>query len=116
VIAKTPPTLVRIDAEQIIDWGSFHNLFSSAFGFPDFYGRNMNAWVDCMTDLDDVDAAMTSVHAQPGGVVTLVLEHAKDFAMRCPELYATLVECAAFVNWRRIERGYSPVLAMAFWK
>jgi RNAse (barnase) inhibitor barstar len=22
------------------------------FGFPDFYGRNMDAWIDCMTDID----------------------------------------------------------------
>jgi RNAse (barnase) inhibitor barstar len=116
VSPSTPTNIVKIDAAHIVDWESFHNVFAKAFGFPDFYGRNMNAWVDCMTSLDDADAGMTSVHCTSGAVVTIVLDHAADFATRCPELYATLIECAAFVNWRRVERGYPAVLALAFWK
>ncbi|MDZ4753789.1 MAG: barstar family protein [Phycisphaerae bacterium] len=30
--------------------------FAETFGFPGFYGRNMNAWNDCMTFLDGPDA------------------------------------------------------------
>jgi len=40
---------VRVDATHIRDWDNFHDVFADAFGFPDFYGRNMDAWVDCMT-------------------------------------------------------------------
>jgi len=47
-------------------------------------------------------------------VVTLLLEHAGDFAHRCPEQYAAIVECSAFVNLRRVEHGQPPVLALAF--
>jgi RNAse (barnase) inhibitor barstar len=35
--------LVKLDMRQIHDWTSFHDLFSKALGFPDFYGRNINA-------------------------------------------------------------------------
>jgi hypothetical protein len=38
----------------------------------------------------------------------------QDFRARCPEQYAAVVECAAFVNSRRIERGDHPILALAF--
>lgn len=86
------------------------------FGFPDFYGRNANAWIDCLTYIDDPGAAMTSIHAPPGGVLTLQLDYVDEFADRCPGLYAAIIECAAFVNWRRIETGQEPVLALSFHK
>ena len=109
-------SLVKIDTRRIRSWDTFHDEFADVFGFPDFYGRNMNAWIDCMTSLDDPDAGMTKVHAAPGGTVALELEHVADFMRRCPELYAAVVECTAFVNWRRIEVGDSAVLALSFYK
>lgn len=74
----------------------------------------MNAWIDCMSSLDGPEDGFIAVHAPPGGVVTLHLDHADDFGRRCPELYDAIVECAAFVNWRRTERGEPAVLALAF--
>jgi len=35
-------------------------------------------------------------------------------AVRCPEIYAALVECSAFGNHRRIENGQEPVLCLSF--
>src|SRR5262245_28456929 len=103
-------TLVKIDTRRIHDWDTFQDAFAEAFGFPGFYGRNMNAWIDCLTYLDDPGDRMTKVQAPPGGIVTLELEHAADFASRCPEQYAAVLESSAFVNWRRIAMGQSPVL------
>jgi hypothetical protein len=74
----------------------------------------MNAWIDCMTCLDDVDAGMTSVCVAPGQLVCLQIEGVGAFAQRCPEQYSALVECSAFVNWRRIERGHAAILALSF--
>jgi hypothetical protein len=59
---------------------------------------------------------MTKVHALPGGVVVLELEHVDDFAHRCPEQYRAIIECAAFVNWRKIEIGEPAVLVLSFCK
>jgi hypothetical protein len=84
-------------------------------GFPEFYGRNMNAWVDCMTCLDDPGSGMSKVHAAKGSVLTLLLGHAKELRSRCPELFQAIEECAAFVNWRRIEQGHSAVMALAYY-
>ena len=50
---------VRINADLVTDWDSFHDIFKMTFGFPDFYGRNMNAWIGCMTDIDDKETGMT---------------------------------------------------------
>ena len=107
-------TLVKLDTRRISDWPSFHEVFRDIFGFPSFYGRNMDAWIDCMTSLDEPDDGMTKIHAEPGGVVVLQLDHASDFIKRCKEQYDAIVECSAFVNWRRIEVGQGPVLALSF--
>ena len=69
-----------------------------------------------MTSLDDPSAELSRVHAPPGGVVVLQLEHVDNLIDRCPEQYGTLIECAAFVNWRRIELGEPAVLALSFYK
>jgi Barstar (barnase inhibitor) len=103
-----------IDCARIRDWDSFHDQFAAVFGFPGFYGRNMNAWIDCMTSLDKPDDGMTSIHARRGNVLTLQLENVSPFRGQHPELYAAIIECAAFVNWRRLEVGEPAVLAISF--
>ena len=75
----------------------------------------MDAWIDCLTYLDDPEAGMTAIHATDG-VMALQLEHVDDFICRCPEQYAALIDCSAFVNWRRIEMGEAAVLALSFYK
>jgi RNAse (barnase) inhibitor barstar len=106
--------LVEVDLAAISDTRSFHATFAAALGFPAFYGANMDAWTDCMTCLDDPSAEMTSVHVAEGRVLTLQLKHAEPFKKRCPDLHEAMVECTAFVNWRRIERGLEPVLCLSY--
>ena len=108
--------IVRIDTRRITDWRTFHDVFAQALGFPDFYGGNMNAWIDCLTYVDEPGDEMTSVHAPPGGMLVLQLDNVDDFSARAPELYAAIIECAAFVNWRRIEMGKEAVLSLSFRK
>lgn len=105
--------LVTLDTRRIADWTTFHDVFAEIFGFPAFYGRNLNAWIDCMAWLDDSSAEMTKIHARAGGVVVLQLEHVDDFAQRCPEQFEAIIDCAAFVNWRRLRpeaRGTGPIV------
>ncbi len=108
--------VVEIDTSKITDWDSFHDVFSACLGFPDFYGRNMNAWIDCMTSLDEPEDGMTSVHSPDGGVVVLALSDATDLSRRCPDIYEAIIESTAFVNYRKMEVGERPVLSLSFWK
>ena len=107
-------TRVSIDCNKITDWASFHKEFARVFGFPDFYGRNMDAWIDCLTSLDAPEDGMCSVHCESGSVVTLELSNVTAFANRCPEQYNAVIQCSAFVNWRRLELGAPSVLALSF--
>jgi len=105
-------TLVPIPTNLISDWASFHAVFAEVLGFPDFYGANMDAWIDCMTYADDPEAQMIARGVQPGELLTLQIEEASDFGARCPEQFKALVECTAFVNYRRVEVGGRPMLAL----
>jgi|SRR5229473_8223903 len=106
---------VQIDGSRITDWASFHDCFSEALGFPGFYGRNMDAWNDCMTSLDTPDDGLSSVHVAPGDVLVLCISGAGDLKNRCPGIYEALVECSAFVNYRKTEKGKQAVLALSFY-
>jgi hypothetical protein len=105
--------LIRINAAEIRDWATFHDGFAKWFGFPDFYGRNMNAWIDCMTYLDDPGAGMTTIHGSTSDPVVLCLDNVNAMPNA---IFEALVECAAFVNWRRIETGDPAILLLAFHK
>jgi RNAse (barnase) inhibitor barstar len=107
-------TLATVDCDRITDWPSFHDEFNRVFQFPAFYGRNMNAWIDCMSSLDAPEEEMTSIHCEQGKVLTLELKNVKSFMARCPEQYAAIIECSALVNWRRIEQGEPTVLALSY--
>lgn len=103
---------IPIPTREITDWDSFHEVFAEVLGFPAFYGRNMNAWIDCMTDADDAETGMMSRAVQKGQMLSLKIIDAGDFSTRCPELFEALVECSEFVNYRRVEMGDAPVLML----
>ena len=60
----------QLDGAALTDWTAFHALSKAAFGFPDFYGNNLDAWIDCLSYLRD-DDAMSSFRLQPDEVLTI---------------------------------------------
>lgn len=72
-------TKVSLDCDRISDWPSFHQEFATVFGFPDFYGKNMNAWIDCMTYVDDAAAGMSAIHCERGSMLVLELLNVETF-------------------------------------
>jgi Barstar (barnase inhibitor) len=80
--------VISIPSARITDWETFHDVFAELLGFPDFYGRNMNAWNDCLMYADK-DDGMRSLVVPQGDVLTFAIEDVSDFAARCPEPEAT---------------------------
>lgn len=103
---------VAIPVHAINDWPTFHDVFQQVLGFPTFYGRNMDAWIDCLTSADSPDDGLVRITAPPGGLLILSIDDPFDFRKRCPEQYDALIECSAFVNFRRTEVGDAPILAL----
>jgi hypothetical protein len=107
---------VKVALQEVVDWPSFHSVFKRLMGFPDFYGANMNAWIDCMSSLDAPEDGTSVMHAPRDGVLVLALGSVSDFKKRCPEIFDALVGSAAFVNWRRLEQGGPPVIALSYYE
>lgn len=105
---------VTIQGAALLDWPGFHAAMARAFGFRPTYGANFDAWLDCLTDLDEPAAGMTAVHVAPGGVVTLIVDDVDVLAARAPAIFAALVDGVALINQRRLERGAPAVLALAY--
>ena len=105
---------IQIDGSKITDWSSFHDYFAKLLGFPAFYGRNMDAWIDCMTYLNAPEDGMSNIHVPIGDVLVLCISGANDLKKRCPEIYDAVVECSGSVNKRRIKKGLQAVLAVSF--
>jgi hypothetical protein len=103
----------RLNTSAIFDWQSFHEEARQTFGFPDFYGMNMNAWIDCLTYLDEGDG-MSRFHLAEGEGLDIEVSDSEAFKSRLPEIYEALVECSSFVNVRRVEAGKPPVLSLIF--
>lgn len=102
---------VRLDTRNIVDWPTFHDACALAFGFPGFYGRNMNAWIDCLTYLR-LDDGMSRFHLAAGEVLHVEVPTWNEFHRRLPHIAEALVECSELVNDRLREQGEEPVLAL----
>ena len=87
----------KIDGKKLTDWNSFHSEFKTKLNFPDYYGENMDAWIDCIDDLTEKPTI-------------LQIENGKFLKVNAPDLLNAILECGAFVNHRKIEIGEQPNL------
>ena len=108
-------TKVFVDTTEITDWPSFHRVFSQIFGFPAFYGNNMDASIDCLSHLDEPEAAMTILHVGPGETLAIELGAVISFRTRCPDLFEALLDACAFVNWRRTREDGAALVALSYY-
>jgi len=108
--------LIRIDARRLTNAAGLHAALDEAFGFAPGYGKNLDALVDCLTYLDDPKAGLSRVQVFPGQIAVLVLEHMQGMGKQAAAEVKALVDAVAFVNWRRLEKGQPPVLALAYEK
>ncbi len=103
----------ELHGQRMKDWSSFHSECARAFGFPDFYGRNMDAWIDCLTYVRDGDGMSRYVLGPDEPLVIEVLD-SDVFRQQSAEIFDAFVECTAFVNRRHAEAGEKPALHVVF--
>src|SRR5690606_18096271 len=90
----------RIKGKKLKNWKTFHSEFKNEMNFPNYYGENMNAWIDCVDELTDK-------------LTILQIDNGKYLKENQPELFNAILECGAFVNYRKIEVGEKPNLIIA---
>ena len=100
-----------LDTRAITDWASFHDACQAAFGFPEFYGRNVNAFIDCLNYVDEGDG-MSRFHLAPGETLTIEVLEADEFATRAPDQALAILAWTGFVNQNAIADGKPPRLLL----
>jgi len=103
--------IVQLHGEQIRDWPSFHSVCQQAFGFPEFYGHNLDAWVDCLSYLRD-DDGMTKFKLKPDEVLQIEVLQADAMRQQAPEILEEITFCIAGINERYADYGEKPALAL----
>ncbi|MEJ7807233.1 MAG: barstar family protein [Telluria sp.] len=101
----------ELNGAAIGDWDTFHGECQKAFGFPDTYGRTMDAWVDCLSYLRDEDG-MTRYRLKPNEVLEIVVKDAAAMRERAPDLLEEMTFCVAGINERYEDYGEKPALAL----
>jgi hypothetical protein len=104
---------VRLDGTKLIDWPAFHAECRREFGFPDFYGNNMDAWVDCLSYLRD-DDGMCRFRLAPDEVLHIEVAGASALRAKAPEIAEELVFCVDAINERYADYGEKPALDLVF--
>lgn len=102
---------VRLDGAQITDWSSFHAACQIAFGFPDYYGRNMDAFVDCLSYLRD-EEGMTKFRLKPSEVLQIEVLHAEQMRKQAPDILEEVAFCIEGINERYADYGEKPALEL----
>jgi len=97
------PTAV-IDGATIRDWDSFHDECARVFGFPTFYGRNLNAFVDCLNYLEQ-DVGMTKFVLKPGETLEVRVNGSATLRNAAPDILQALRDSIGHINRDYEERG-----------
>lgn len=104
-------TTVKLDGELLTDWEAFHTVSQEAFGFPDYYGRNISAWIDCLSYLRD-DDGMAAIRLNDDELLTIALSGSEALGQRFPELLEELQFCVDMINERYADYGEKPALQL----
>jgi len=102
---------VILDGSAITDWPSFHAACRREFGFPDFYGDNLDAWVDCLSYLRD-DEGMTRFRLGEDEVLRIEIRNAAALRAKAPEIPEELAFCVEAINDRYADYGEKPALEL----
>ncbi|WP_162231040.1 barstar family protein [Winslowiella iniecta] len=102
---------LSIDFSKIKTIGDFHDEMNELFGFPDFYGKNVHALIDCLSSIRFPSDGMTKIHVDMCEV--LIIE-AMNFSVLEKEIMKIFIFSVEAVNQRSILKGRSAPLLIEF--
>src|SRR5436190_1216633 len=65
---------IEINFTEIESLEDMHILLKEKFGFPEFYGKNVNALIDCLSSLRYPDDGMTLVNLELNEILYLKIK------------------------------------------
>ncbi|WP_072032321.1 barstar family protein [Erwinia sp. 9145] len=92
---KTKKLSIDFSTLETID--DFHNKMKESFGFPDFYGKNTHAFIDCLTSLRYPEDGMTSITLKKDEILLLEVN---GLNYKNSEIANTFFSSIQYVNYR----------------
>lgn len=92
-----------INGASIQCWESFHDEFQKKLGFFESYGRNMNAWIDCLSDVytnGNYDS-LIKFNLNEGDKLILLVVNVDVWREVSRETFDAFIECTLEVNSER---------------
>ena len=90
----------RIKGKRVRNWETFQSEFKREMNFPYYYGENINTWIDRVDELTNKPTI-------------LQIDNEKYLKENEPELFNAILECGAFINYRKLKVGEKPNLIIA---
>ena len=78
---------IELECEHLLQRGSAHAYLAEKLAFPDYYGKNLDALFDCLSELHDRTLVLKNVSLlQSGGYGTRILKVLREAAQENPGL------------------------------
>jgi hypothetical protein len=100
--------LLDLDFSEIKTADDFHDFLKESFGFPDFYGKNFHALIDCLSSLRCPEDGMSRfLLPNQSDTVTLQIKNLSKISM---DLLVTFLAAIESVNRREMGHGHSTMI------
>ena len=88
--------ICSLDGERITDREVLHDILAAELRFPDWYGRNLDALYDCLTDIREETevriSQRTIMERNLGGYSQLLLKVLQDASKENSYIHLKIVE------------------------
>ena len=61
-----------LDAQQMQTKESTHEYLKDMLGFPEYYGRNLDALYDCLSDMEDIEIVIQNLTEETKHLLRIV--------------------------------------------
>ena len=101
---------LTIDFSNVNSLDDLHDLLSYAFQFPDFYGKNIHALIDCLSSLPYPEHEMSGFTLDSDEVLLIETVGLSKMNLTCLSHFLTAIE---FVNQRKISRNLEKMIYLS---
>lgn len=100
---------ITLDCSKFSNENIFYDELIPIFGFPDFFGRNINALIDCLSGLRYPEEGMIKVNVTKNGSLLLIL---KNYSSADDVAQKILMYAVEFVNFRSRQKHLVPAILL----
>lgn len=100
---------IEIDFSEVKSLDDMHQLLKNELGFPDFYGKNVNALIDCLTSLRYPEDNMIATTIEKNEVLEMKIKSLPMDSLLILNHFLIAIES---VNQRYLDRGETTPIAL----